>query len=64
MISQMRFSPDFKVKLQESYDWYEKREAGLGNQFLRSVDVCLKTLQRPLALCQPGQPLTPLRHIS
>jgi toxin ParE1/3/4 len=46
MISAIRFSPDFKVKLAESYEWYEGREIGLGQQFLRSVDVCLKMVQR------------------
>ena len=30
----------------ESYSWYEERERGLGEEFLRAVEACLSGIQR------------------
>ncbi len=29
-----------------SYDWYERREPGLGEEFLWSIEACLRGIQR------------------
>ena len=30
----------------EAYLWYERRRAGLGEEFLSSVDACLESIRR------------------
>jgi toxin ParE1/3/4 len=30
----------------DSYRWYEERDVGLGEEFLRSIDACIATIQR------------------
>jgi toxin ParE1/3/4 len=36
--------PEAKADIQESFDWYEKQKAGLGNEFLEEVDKGLSQL--------------------
>ena len=35
-----------ELELQEAYKWYEEREAGLGNEFIRCVDGCVQLMIR------------------
>lgn len=34
------------AEMVQAHDWYEQREAGLGDEFLRCVDACIALLQR------------------
>ena len=40
------FQPAAELELQEAYDWFEEREAGLGTEFMRCVDACVQTIRR------------------
>jgi plasmid stabilization system protein ParE len=44
------FTPDADDDVIAGYGWYEEREPGLGEEFLRCVEACLHSVQRhPLA---------------
>ena len=50
MIERVIHTPEAGDDVAESYDWYESREPGLGEDFLRCIEACLLTIQRhPLA---------------
>jgi toxin ParE1/3/4 len=38
--------PDAEEDIFDSYRWYEERDIGLGEEFLRSIDACIATIQR------------------
>jgi hypothetical protein len=38
--------PAAVAEMLQAHDWYEQREAGLGDEFLRCVDACIALLQR------------------
>jgi plasmid stabilization system protein ParE len=40
------FSPKAALDAVEAYSWYEARELGLGEEFLRSVEACLEGVRR------------------
>ena len=40
MIERVIFTPEADDDVAGSYDWYESREPGLGENFLRSVEAC------------------------
>lgn len=46
MIRQVIFTPEANNDVAESYGWYEEREPGLGEEFLRAVEACISTIQR------------------
>jgi plasmid stabilization system protein ParE len=46
MIESVIFIPEADDDVAGSYDWYESREPGLGEDFLRSVEACVRGLQR------------------
>jgi plasmid stabilization system protein ParE len=39
-------APEAELDIAEAYDWYEGRRAGLGEEFLSSVDACLESIRR------------------
>ena len=39
-------APEVEVDIAEAYLWYEGRRAGLGDEFLSSVDACLESIRR------------------
>jgi hypothetical protein len=43
MIEHIVFTPEADDDVIEAYDWYECRERGLGEQFVRSVEACIRT---------------------
>jgi plasmid stabilization system protein ParE len=50
MSPRFRFRPEAAAELLEAVDWYQARGAGLGAEFLRSLDAALAAIQRnPLA---------------
>jgi len=46
MIEQIIFTPEAEEDVVQSYGWYEEREPGLGEDFLRSVEACLDMVRR------------------
>lgn len=46
MVKRVIYTPEASEDIAESYDWYESRELGLGEDFLRCVEACLSTIQR------------------
>jgi plasmid stabilization system protein ParE len=46
MIEQVIFTPEADADIAEAYAWYEEREPGLGEEFLRCVEERLRTIQR------------------
>jgi plasmid stabilization system protein ParE len=40
------FLPEADDDIAESYDFYEGREPGLGEEFLRAVEACVRRIQR------------------
>jgi plasmid stabilization system protein ParE len=46
MIDPVLFTPEADDDVVGAYDWYESREPGLGEDFLRSVEACVRGIQR------------------
>jgi plasmid stabilization system protein ParE len=46
MIKSVIYTPDAEADVVEAYLWYESREPGLGEDFLRCVEACAGMLQR------------------
>ena len=46
MIERVFFTSEADDDVAASYDWYESREPGLGEDFLRSVEACISGIQR------------------
>src|SRR5215217_3746104 len=46
MIEHVIFTSDADDDVAASYNWYEKREPGLGEEFLRSIEACVRGIQR------------------
>jgi plasmid stabilization system protein ParE len=38
--------PEAMEDIQQAYDWYEERESGLGEKFIRCLDDCLLSIRR------------------
>jgi hypothetical protein len=50
-IERVIFIPEADDDVAGSYDWYESREPGLEEDFLRSVEACVRGIQRrPLSM--------------
>jgi plasmid stabilization system protein ParE len=46
MIEHVVFTPEADDDIAEAYGWYEAREPGLGEDFLRCVEACVLVIQR------------------
>jgi plasmid stabilization system protein ParE len=46
MIERVVYTPEAERDVADAYDWYEAREPGLGEDFLRCVEACVFTIQR------------------
>ena len=46
MIDRVIFTPEADDDMAEAYAWYESREPGLGEDFLRCVEGCARGWQR------------------
>jgi plasmid stabilization system protein ParE len=46
MIEVVIHTPEASLDVAESYGWYESREPGLGEEFLRCVEACVLLIQR------------------
>jgi len=45
MIERVEFNPNARQEIANSFDWYESREIGLGDQFLGALDDCIRQIQ-------------------
>jgi plasmid stabilization system protein ParE len=46
MAVELVIAPEAELDIAEAYLWYESRRAGLGEEFLSSVDACLEGIRR------------------
>jgi plasmid stabilization system protein ParE len=46
MAAELIIAPEAQQDLDEAYAWYEKQRAGLGEDFLTSVDACIQAICR------------------
>lgn len=46
MGAELVIAPEAEADIDEAYAWYESRRVGLGEEFLTSVDVCIRTVCR------------------
>lgn len=46
MIEHVTFTPEADEDVAAAYEWYEGREPGLGEDFLRCLEACVLTVQR------------------
>jgi plasmid stabilization system protein ParE len=46
MTAELVIAPEAESDITEAYVWYEDRRAGLGEEFLSSVDACLERIRR------------------
>jgi plasmid stabilization system protein ParE len=46
MPAELVIAPEAELDIAEAYVWYEGRRAGLGEEFLTSVDACLESIRR------------------
>jgi plasmid stabilization system protein ParE len=53
MAADLVIAPEAEQDLVEAYSWYERRRAGLGEDFLSSVDASIHGIRRSPAMCAP-----------
>ena len=46
MSAELIIAPEAELDVAEAYHWYEGHRAGLGEEFLSSVDACLQRILR------------------
>jgi toxin ParE1/3/4 len=46
MSAELLIAPEAELDIAEAYVWYEGRRAGLGEEFLSSVDACFERIRR------------------
>jgi plasmid stabilization system protein ParE len=46
MAVELVIAPEAELDIEQAYIWYEGRRAGLGEEFLTSVDACLESIRR------------------
>jgi len=46
MAVEVVFAPEAKRDLEEAYGWYERRRAGLGEEFLSAIDASIESIRR------------------
>src|ERR1017187_2833060 len=46
MAVELAIAPEAELDIAEAYLWYEDRRAGLGEEFLSSVEACLESIRR------------------
>ena len=45
MIERVEFNPNAREEIADSFDWYESREVGLGDEFLGALDDCIRLIR-------------------
>jgi plasmid stabilization system protein ParE len=51
MAAELVFAPEAELDIAEAYAWYESRRAGLGEDFLSSLDACIESIRRHPEMC-------------
>ena len=46
MGNRIAITPEAKAKLAEAFQWYERKQVGLGHEFLRAFSACFALVQR------------------
>lgn len=44
MTHQVRIRPEAQIELNQSVDWYEERQLGLGQRFIDSIDSAIQSI--------------------
>ena len=44
MTHQVRIRPEAQIELNQSVDWYEERQLGLGERFIDSIDSAIQSI--------------------
>ena len=52
MADRLIVSPEAAQDIDEAYDWYERRRAGLGEDFLSALDACIQAVCREPEICE------------
>jgi plasmid stabilization system protein ParE len=52
MAARLTVAPEAALDIDEAYDWYELRRAGLGEDFLSAVDACIQAICREPEMCE------------
>ena len=63
---ELAIAPGAELDIAEAYAWYEGRRAGLGEEFLSSVDACLQSIRRHPEMCAvvcEGYRRSPEEHV-
>jgi plasmid stabilization system protein ParE len=51
MPAELILAPEADLDIAEAYAWYENRRAGLGEEFLSSVEACIEGIRRHPEIC-------------
>jgi plasmid stabilization system protein ParE len=51
MAVELVFVPEAELDIMEAYAWYESRRAGLGEEFLSSLEACIESIRRQPLMC-------------
>ena len=54
MIERVIYTPEAEQDVADAYNWYEAREPGLGEDFLRCVEACVLTASAGPESCAFG----------
>ncbi len=46
MAAELIIAPEAEQDIADAYAWYEKRRAGLGEEFMSCVDACIQAITR------------------
>lgn len=46
MAAELVLVPEAEVDVKDAYGWYERRRAGLGEEFLSALDACMEGIRR------------------
>jgi plasmid stabilization system protein ParE len=53
MAARLVIAPEAEFDIADAYVWYEGRRAGLGEEFLSSVDACMESIRRQSTMYPP-----------
>jgi len=51
MAAELVFASEAELDIAEAYAWYERRRAGLGEEFLSALDACIESIRRQPQMC-------------
>ena len=54
MAVELFFAPEAELDIAEAFAWYERRKAGLGEEFLSALDACIEGIRWATSDVFPG----------